>query len=245
MAGSTRTQLSRWSASVAVGAAVLASFPADGTAQGIPCDAGLAPALNLPEVRTSAAKAPLRVEPGRSAKVFVTLPPDIRVGLLDESDGWFAVRYRDGDTHRRLYVSAGDVEGPSQASLDPRRVAAQEWAAAHTRACERIAGDRLVVKSLAAATVVAGLTSIIWHKYIDDDEHYGTAFGIWTSVSVLALAGTVYKAFGLIRAKRSLAELGPPSVTRDGLVAGPGSVRADLRFDAAARRLAVVATWRP
>jgi len=224
---------------------MLASFPADGTAQAISCDASLAAALDLPEVRTSVAKAALRVEPSRNAKVVVTLPPDIPVSLLDESDGWFTVRYRDRDRHRRLYVSAQDVEAPSLASLEPRQVAAQEWAASHTRACERIARESFLVRSLAAATVVAGLTSIIWHVYIDDDARYGTAFGIWTGVSVASLAGTVYKAFGLSRARKSLAELGPPAVTGGGLAAGPGSARADLRFDAATRRLALVATWRP
>ena len=111
---------------------------------------------------------------------------------------------------------AQDAEGPSQASLEPRHVAAQEWAAAHTRACERIAGERFVARSLAAATVVAGLTSIIWHVYVDDDDHYGTAFGIWTGVSVASLMGTVYKAFTLSRAKRELRDLGPPSFTGAG-----------------------------
>ena len=245
MARSTKTQLSRGIIPIAAGATLLAFFPLGGTGQNLPCDADLAAALDLPEVRTSAARAPLRVEPSRNAKVVVTLPPDIRVSLLEESDGWFAVRYRDRDRHRRLYVSAQDVEGPSQASLEPRHAAAQEWAAAHTRACERIAGERFVVRSLAAATVVAGLTSIIWHVYIDDDDRYGTAFGIWTGVSLVSLAGTIYKAFGLSRAKRSLAELGPPSIAGGGSLPGPAGISADLRLDTGMKRIALVATWRP
>ena len=245
MARSTRKQLSGGITTIAVGAALLASFPADGAGQGIPCDASLAAPMDLPEVRTSAAKAPLRVEPSRNARVVVTLPPDIRVGLLDESDGWFAVRYRDRDSHRRLYVSAQDVDGPAQASLEPRHIAAQEWAAAHTRACERIAGERFLVRSLAAATVVAGLTSIIWHAYVDDDDRYGTAFGIWTGVSVASLVGTVYKAFGLSRAKKSLKDLGPPSSAGAGTGPRLLGMGADLRFDTGTRRLALVATWRP
>ena len=42
MAGSTRKQLARGITSVAAGAALLVSFPADGTGQGIPCDASVA-----------------------------------------------------------------------------------------------------------------------------------------------------------------------------------------------------------
>ena len=245
MAGSTRKQLARGITSVAAGAALLVSFPADGTGQGIPCDASVAAPLELPEIRTSAARAPLREEPSRDANVVVTLPPDIRVALLDESDGWYTVRYRDRDSHRRLYVSAKDAEGPSQASLEPRHVAAQEWAAAHTRACERIAGERFVARSLAAATVVAGLTSIIWHVYVDDDDHYGTAFGIWTGVSVASLVGTVYKAFVLRRAKRELRDLGPPSFAGAGTPSRLARLGGDLRFDTGMKRLALVATWRP
>ena len=245
MAGSTRRQLVAGITSIAVGAALLVSFPADGVGQGIPCDASLAPPLELPEVLTSATRAPLREEPSRDANVVVTLPPDIRVDLLDESDGWFAVRYRDRDRHRRLYVSARDAEGPSRASLEPRQVAAQEWAAAHTRACERIAGERFVARSLAAATVVAGLTSIIWHVYVDDDDHYGTAFGIWTGVSVASLMGTVYKAFVLSRAKRELRDLGPPSFTGAGTLPRLVRLGGELRFDARMRRIELVAAWHP
>ena len=133
-------------------------------------------------------------------------------------------------------------------SLEPHQVQVQEWAAAHTRACEKIAGERFATRSLAAATAIAGLSSVIWHVYVDDDDYYGTAFAMWSEISVASLVGTVYKAFGLSRANRALADLGPPSSVGGRPLRplpGVGGARADLLFDAATRRLAVVATWRP
>lgn len=245
MAGSRNRQLPTWVAAVAVTGLLLATRPADGAGQGVACDVDLLGALQLPVIRTSAAKAPLRVAPESDARVVITLPPDIKVALLDRSDGWFAVSYRDRDRNRRLYVSEQDAEGPSQASLSPRQIQVLEWANEHARACDRVAGARFAVKSLAAAAVIAGLTSIIWHVYIEDDDHYGTGFAVWSSVSVASLVGVAYKAIGLSHAKKDVAELGGPSFAGASAPYGRGGVGADLRFDAATRRLAVVATWRP
>lgn len=245
MAESTRLQPLTWLTSIAVGAGLLAPFPADGSGQGVGCHASLAGTLPLPEIRISAAKAPLRVSPRPDAKAVVSLPPDIEVALLDQVEGWYVVGYRDGDRNRRLYVAAQDAEGPSAASLDPRQVRAQEWATAHTLACERIAGERLAVRSLAAATVIAGLTSIIWHVYVEDDDYYGTGFAVWSGISVGSLVGAVYKAFGLTRAKRALRDLGPPSSTGAGTPLHLVRLGGDLRFDTGMKRLELVATWRP
>lgn len=246
MAESTRPQLVARRTSIVVGAGLLAFFPADGSGQDVACDVSLAGTVPLPEIRISAAKAPLRVSPGPDARAVVSLPPDIAVALLGQSDEWYAVGYRDGDRNRRLYVAARDAEGPAPESVDSRQIRAQEWATAHTLACERIAGERRAVRSLAAATVVAGLTSIIWHVYIDDDDYYGTGFAVWTGISVGSLLGTVYKAFGLGRARRTLRDLGPPSYA-GGAGTLPRRLRleGDLRFDTGRGRLAAVATWRP
>lgn len=244
MAESTRLQPFPWLASIVVGAGLLASFPVHGTGQ-VACNSSLTGTLPLPEIRTSAAKVPLRVSPRQDAKTIVSLPPDIEVPLLDESDGWYAVGYRDGDRNRRLYVAAQDAEGPAAASLQPRQVRAQEWATAHTLACERIAGERRVVRSLAAATAVAGLTSIIWHVYIDDDDYYGTGFAVWSGISVGSLVGAVYKAFGLSRAKGALRDLGSPSYAGAETPSRLVRLGGDLRFDTGMKRLALVATWRP
>ena len=244
MAQSSRPQIRKWVTSIAVGACLLASFPSDGAGQGNPCDAD--PIAALPEIRTSAAKAPLRVAPEPDGKVVVTLPPNIKVALLDQVDGWFVVNYRDRNRYRRLYVSTQHAEGPSAANLDADQLQAQEWTAAHTRICEKIAGERFAAKSLAATTVAAGLTAIIWHVYIDDEDYYGTAFTVWSGMSVAALAGTVYKSLGLRNAKGELADLGsPPSFLDGGSLAGIGGARADLLFDVATRRLAIVGSWRP
>ena len=246
MAKSRKRQHPAWITSVAVAALLPAIHPADGTGQvPVACDADLLGTLRLPEVRTSAAKAPLRVAPASDAKVVITLPPDITVPLLDRTDGWFAVSYRDRDRNRRLYVSAGDADGPSQTSLAPSQVQAQEWANSHARACDRVAGARFAVRSFAAAAVFAGLTSIIWHVYIEDDEHYGTGFAVWSAVSVVSLVGAVYKTIGLANAKKAVRELGGPSFARAGSLPGLAGVSADLRFDAGMRRLAFLATWRP
>lgn len=246
MAKSRKRQLPAWVTSVAVTALLFATHPADGTGQvPVACDADLVGTLRLPEIRTSAAKSPLRVAPASDAKVVITLPPDITVPLLDRSDGWFAVSYRDRDRNRRLYVSAGDADGPSQTSLAPSQVQAQEWANAHARACDRVEGARFAVRSFAAAGVIAGLTSIIWHVYIEDDEHYGTGFAAWSAISVVSLVGAVYKTIGLTKAKNAVRELGGPSFAGAGSLPGFGGVSADLRFDADMRRLALVAKWRP
>ena len=246
MAQSTRRQLPKWVTSIAVGAGLLASFPSDGTGQGIACDADQIAALPVPEIRTSAAKAALRVAPEPDGKVVVTLPPNIGVPLLDQVDGWFVVNYRDRDKYRRLYVSTQDAEGPSAASLGADQLQAQEWTAAHTRICERIGREEFARNSLFVGTAIAGLTSVIWHLYVDDDEHYGTAFAVWSGISVAALVGTVYKSFGLYRAHRELENFGGfPSFADGGFLPSTGGARADLLFDAATRRLAVVASWRP
>ena len=241
---STRLQLFPWLASIAVVAGLLAFVPTDGSGQ-VACNASLTGTLPLPEIRISAAKAPLRVSPRPDAKTIVSLPPDIEVALLDESDGWYVVGYRDGDRNRRLYVAVQDAEGPAAASLEPRQVRAQEWAAAHTLACERVAGERRAVRSLAAAAVIAGLTSIIWHVYIDDDDYFGTGFAVWSGISVGSLVGAVYKAFGLSRARRALRDLGSPSSASAGTQQRLVGLGADLRFDTGMKRLALVATWHP
>lgn len=245
MAESTRLQSFAWLTSIAVGAGLLASLPADGTGQEVACDARLTGTLALPEIRISAAKAPLRVSPEPDARTVVSLPPDIEVALLDRMDEWYVVGYRDGDRNRRLYVAARDAEGPAAASLDPRQVRAQEWATAHTLACERIAGEKRAARSLAAAGAFAGLTSIIWHKYIDDDDYYGTGFAVWSGISVGSFVGAVYKAFGLRSARKALRDLGPPSATADGTDSRVVRLEADLRFDMGMNRLALVAAWRP
>lgn len=245
MTRSREPQHPTWVTSFAIGAVLLACVPVDGAGQDVACDVNLIGALQLPEITTSSAKSPLRVAPDGDARVAVTLPPDINVALLDQSDEWFVVGYQDSDMNRRLYVSTQDAEGPSQVSLAPRQLQAQEWAIAHGQACERVAGQRFAVRSLAAASVFAGLTSIIWHVYVEDDEHYGTGFGVWSSISVVSLVGAVYKGFSLSRAKKTLTEIGSPSFMNAGSLAGFGEVQADFRFDAAATRLAVVATWRP
>ena len=246
MAQSTRRQLPKWVTSIAVGAGLVASFPSDGAGQGIACDADQIAALPVPEIRISAAKAPLRVAPEPDGKVVVTLPTNIGVPLLDQADGWFMVNYRDRNEYRRLYVSTQDAEGPSAASLGADQVQAQEWTAAHTRICEKIGRERLARNSLLAGTMIAGLTTVIWHVYVDDDEHYGTAFAVWSGISVAALVGTVYKSFGLSRARKDLADFGGlPSFAGGDFMPSIGGARADLLFDAATRSLAVVASWRP
>ena len=132
MARSTKLRLPTWVTPVAVTALLFAFRPADATGQvPVSCDADLLGTLRLPEIRTSAARAPLRVAPAGDAKVVITLPSDIKVPLLDQSDGWFAVSYRDRDRNRRLYVSAEDV-------------------------------------------------------YVEDDEHYGTGFAVWSGISVVS-----------------------------------------------------------
>lgn len=244
MTKSKRTHLPARAASIAAGIVLLATSAEDGGAQGVACDVDLLGALQLPEIRTSAAKAPLRVAPERDARVVITLPPDIRVALLGQSDEWFTVSYRHSDRNRRLHVSAQDAEGPSQASLAPRQIRAQEWAAAHAQGCDRVAGARFGVKSFAAASVIAGLTSIIWRVYIEDDDHYGTGFAVWTGISIASLVGVVYKTIGLSHARKALAELGSPSFSGTGSRPGPAGVGAGLRFDASPGRLAAVATWR-
>ena len=153
--------------------------------------------------------------------------------------------YRHRDRNRRLYVSGQDAEGPSPASLAPRQVQAQEWAAAHALACERVAGTRFAARSFAAGAVIAGLTSIIWHVYIEDDTHYGTGFAIWSGISIVSLVGAAYKFIGLGQAKKAVRELGWPSLAGAGFVPGSADVSGDLRFDAGTKRLAFVATWRP
>ena len=244
MTRSTRPQLPIWVTSIAVVAGLLASFPSDGVGQGVSCDSDLISGLPLPHVRISAAKAPLRVAPEPEGKIAVSLPPDISVALLEQSDGWFLVNYQDRDKYRRLYVSTMDAEGPAAASLDANQVQTQKWAIAHTRICEQIAGHRFAAKSFATAMVVAGLTTVIWRVYIEDVDHYGTAFALWSTASVASLVGTIYKSLRLTRAKRQLADLGSPtSFTGGGLMPGFGGARADLQFDAATRRLAVVAIW--
>ena len=242
MARRGRRRIRRGAPGFAVGACLVALSAPDIAGQAIPCDDDLIGSLQLPDIRTSAARAPLRVAPEPDAKVVVTLPADIAVPLLEELDGWFLVNHRHGGGYRRLYVSARDAELSSAEGPGPRQAQVQEWAAAHSLACERIAGQRFAVKSFAAAAVVAGLTSIIWRVYIEDDDHYGTGFGVWTAVSIVSLVGAIYKGYALSRAKKSLADLGAPSFAAGGATAG--LPRADLRFDPVTGRLAVVAAWR-
>ena len=245
MAESTRLKSFAWLPSIAVGAGLFAFLPAGGTGQEVACDARLNGTLSLPEIRISAARAPLRVSPEPDARTVVSLPPDIEVALLHRTDEWYVVGYRDGDRNRRLYVAVQDAEGPAAASLDPQQVRAQEWATAHTLACERIAGEKRAVRSLAAAAAFAGLTSIIWHKYIDDDDYYGTGLAVWSGISVGSFVGAVYKAFGVRSARKALRDLGPPSSTAGGLASRLVRLEPDLRFDTGMNRLALVAAWRP
>lgn len=246
MARSTTHQLTPWFAVPAVAVGLLASFASDGAAQGLACDTDHIGSLPMPEVRVSGSKAAFRAAPEPDAKVVITLPRDIRVPLLDRSDEWYVVGYRDRDRYRRLFVSVEEAEGPPAANLEPHQVQVQEWATSHTRTCERIAREAFATKSLAVATVAAGLTSIVWHVYVDDDDHYGTAFAVWTGIAAASLVGTVYKALVLGRVKGELADLGgPPSFARGGGSPAIGPLRGDLLVDAARRRLAVVATWRP
>lgn len=225
---------------------MLVSLPSDGIGQAIPCGADLKDFMSLPEIRTSAAKAALRVAPESDAKAVVTLPPDIELSLLDQSGEWLAVGYRDRNGYRRLYLSSQDAEDPAAAGLGPRQIQAQKWATAHAKGCEEIARQNFAAKSFAVASVVAGLTSIIWHVYVDDDDHYGTAFAVWTGISAASLVGTVYKALLLRRARGELTNLGgPPSFAHAGAPPGPGGAGVDLRFDAGTGRVAIVATWRP
>lgn len=242
MARRGRRRFRRCAAALAVGAGLAAALPPDSAGQVIACDDDMIGSLRLPEIRTSAARVPLREAPESDARVVVTLPPDIALPLLAEVDGWFLVNHRHGGAYRRLYVSARDARHTSAERPGPRQVQVQEWAAAHALACERIAGQRFAVKSFAAAAVVAGLTSIIWRVYIEDDDHYGTGFGVWTAVSIVSLVGAVYKGYALSRAKKALADLGAPSFAGGG--ATTGLPRADLRFDPVTGRLAVVAAWR-
>lgn len=242
MARRVRHRIRRCAPGFAVGACLVALSAPDIAGQAIPCDDNLIGSLRLPEIRTSAARVPLREAPESDARVVVTLPPDIALPLLAEEDGWFLVNHRHGGAYRRLYVSTRDAQLSSAASAGPRQAQVQEWAAAHSLACERIAGQRFAVKSFAAAAVVAGLTSIIWRVYIEDDDHYGTGFGVWTAVSIVSLVGAVYKGYALSRAKKALADLGAPSFAAGGATAG--LPRPDLRFDPVTGRLAVVAAWR-
>ena len=262
MVTATRRQLRTWVAA-SIGTGLLA-FPSHGASQPVTCDADLMPALPIPELRISAAKAELRVAPESDGKVVVTLPQDIGVPLLGQHDGWFIVNYRDGNRYRRLYVSSLAGEGPSAADYGPRHVAAQRWSDAHSRICGKISGRRTAARSFVGGALLAGVSAVIWRVFVKDDDdfhfddgyghtwnfesdnRYGTAIAVWTAMSAGAFVGAVYQGIRLRRAKEELSDLGRPRMDTGGvLLPGFGGARGDLLFDTATRRPGVVVTWRP
>ena len=263
MVTATGRQLRTWVTACRIAAGLLA-FPSLGTSQPATCDADLLPALPVPELRISAAKAELRMAPESDGKVAVTLPQDITVPLLGQYDGWFVVNYRDRNRYRRLYVSSLAAEVPSAKDYGPRHFAAQRWSNAHSRICGKISRARTATRAFAGGALLAGVSAIIWRAYVKDDDgfsfddgnghawefetdnRYGTVLAVWTAMGVGAFLGAVYQGIRLRQAGEELSDLGWPRLNTGGvLLPGFGGARGDLLFDTATGRQAVVLTWQP